>query len=180
MMATQSCKSWKYQVPAIRLFHVGNGNILMKSMGKLPLTKSPSRPSTSASNYLKKIKTCSKGQWHIKKGCSLLHPGKQQPQLIVRLKKAHPQFLVAELCRVFGINESTYYYSVIQTAVPASKKVLDDIAGIVEMTDNTYGRRRMHVKLNKLGYDIGIYNTAALMKEANVTARTPKKTPLLS
>jgi len=48
------------------------------------------------------------------------------------------------------------------------------------MTDNTYGRRRMHVKLNKLGYDIGIYNTAALMKEANVTARTPKKTPLLS
>ena len=95
--------------------------------------------------------------------------------MIARLKKAHPQFLVTELCRVFGINQSTYYYSAIQTTVPASKKVLDDIADIVKLTDNTYGRRRMRVELNKLGYPIGVYKTAALMKEAKVTARTPKK-----
>ena len=95
--------------------------------------------------------------------------------MIVRLKKAHNQFLVTDLCRVFGISESTYYYSTRQFTASISKKVLDDIAEIVELTDNTYGRRRMHVELNKLGYHIGVYKTAALMKEANVTAITPKK-----
>ncbi len=56
-----------------------------------------------------------------------------------------------------------------------SKKLLDKIKDVAEFTGNTYGRRRMNIELKKLGYTIGIYKTAALMKEANVVAVTPKK-----
>nr|WP_201339814.1 DDE-type integrase/transposase/recombinase [Isorropodon fossajaponicum symbiont] len=39
----------------------------------------------------------------------------------------------------------------------------------------TYGKRRMRVVLNNQGYNIGIYQTATLMKKANVVAIRPRK-----
>jgi len=96
--------------------------------------------------------------------------------LIVRFKKAHQEFSVTEICRVFGISESTYYYqSSIQCTALKSKKLLNEIKVVAELTGSTYGRRRMNVELKNRGYILGIYKTAALMKEANVVALTPKK-----
>jgi hypothetical protein len=38
-----------------------------------------------------------------------------------------------------------------------------------------YGKRRMRVSLNNQGYNIGIHQTAILMKQANVVAIRPRK-----
>jgi hypothetical protein len=38
-----------------------------------------------------------------------------------------------------------------------------------------YGKRRMRVSLNNQGYNIGIHQTAILMKQANIVAICPRK-----
>ena len=40
---------------------------------------------------------------------------------------------------------------------------------------NTYSRRRVHVELTELGYDIGVYKTVNLMEKLNIRAIRPKK-----
>jgi hypothetical protein len=40
---------------------------------------------------------------------------------------------------------------------------------------HTYGKRRMRVTLNNQGYNVGVYQTATLMKKANVVAIRPRK-----
>ena len=58
---------------------------------------------------------------------------------------------------------------------PEHLKILDDIKAIARETDNTYGKRRMRVALQKRGFQLGIYRTSTLMKKANIVAITPKK-----
>ena len=62
-----------------------------------------------------------------------------------------------------------------QSSISKSKPLLNAIEDITEFTGSTYGRRRMNAELKNRGYCIGIYKTAALMKQANVVALTPKK-----
>jgi hypothetical protein len=49
------------------------------------------------------------------------------------------------------------------------------VKNIAELSDNTYGQRRIQKALNSLDYPVGSRKTAQLMKEANVWVRYKKK-----
>jgi len=49
------------------------------------------------------------------------------------------------------------------------------IKGISVDSGNTYGRRRIHVELIKLGYDVGLYKTINFMEKLNIRAIRLKK-----
>ena len=92
------------------------------------------------------------------------------------MKKAEESYTVDELCRLFDLSLSTYYYQLKQS-VPStqSQQLVTEIQKIAEDTDDTYGKRRMKVELNNRGYIVGVYKTASHMKKANVTAINPVK-----
>ncbi len=50
-----------------------------------------------------------------------------------------------------------------------------EIKAISQRTGHTYGKRRMLVELLDKGYEVGIYQTASLMKRAQVVAIRPRK-----
>lgn len=54
-------------------------------------------------------------------------------------------------------------------------QLLVNIKTIFAESDSTYGKRRIRNKLQAIGFDIGIYRTASLMKKAELKAKTPKK-----
>ena len=92
------------------------------------------------------------------------------------MKKANPDYTVHELCRVFGVSMSTYYYQCRQRPIKHEELIMmAAIKTIAVETGHTYGKRRMHASLLSRGFEVGIYRTATLMKKANVTAITPRK-----
>lgn len=50
-----------------------------------------------------------------------------------------------------------------------------EIKAISKKTGNTYGKRRMQAELLDKGYQLGLYQTASLMKRAHVVAIRPQK-----
>lgn len=92
------------------------------------------------------------------------------------MKKANPDYTITEMCRLFNIKLSTYYYQ--EQENPVKPEVMQMIS-LLKMTaietDNAYGRRRMHETLQSQGFQLGMYKTASLMKKANVVAINPKK-----
>jgi len=92
------------------------------------------------------------------------------------LKKANPEYNVTELCELFNVNSSSYYYQAKEKVInPDRKLILAAIRGIALETGHTYGRRRINVELLSKGFSLGIHKTASLMSQANVVAITPKK-----
>lgn len=90
------------------------------------------------------------------------------------MKKASSHYTVSELCRVLDVPSSSYYYQAQETSL-AEIELITQIKCIAKETENTYGKRRMQVELASLGYDIGLYRTASLMKKAHVVAIRPKR-----
>ena len=92
------------------------------------------------------------------------------------MKKANQNLTVTELCSLFNIKLSTYYYQQQEKPInPELLKILSTIKTIARETENTYGKRRMHVELQSQGFCLGVYKTSSLMKKADVIAITPKK-----
>ena len=90
------------------------------------------------------------------------------------MKKAEPKYKINELCRVFDISLSSYYYKpVVSSLVDINLMTL--IKAISVDSGNTYGKRRIHVELTELGHDIGLYKTVNLMEKVNIKAIRPKK-----
>jgi hypothetical protein len=50
-----------------------------------------------------------------------------------------------------------------------------EIKAIATRTNNRYGKRKIHVELINTGFTLGIYQTASLMRDANVVAIRPMK-----
>lgn len=90
------------------------------------------------------------------------------------MKKAESQYKINELCRVFGISLSSYYYKPV-TASLADINLMTLIKTISVDSGNTYGRRRIHVELTELGHDIGVYKTVNLMEKLNIKAIRPQQ-----
>ena len=90
------------------------------------------------------------------------------------MKKAEPKYKVNELCRVFGISLSSYYYKPV-TASLEEINLMTLIKSISVDSGNTYGRRRVHVELTEQGHVIGVHKTAYLMEKLNIKAIRPKK-----
>ena len=96
--------------------------------------------------------------------------------MIEKMKKANSSCSVKELCRLFDMSLSSYYYQIQQKELnPKKEKMMIEIKVISQRTGNTYGKRRMLVELLNKGYEVGIYQTASLMKRAQVVAIRPQK-----
>lgn len=94
--------------------------------------------------------------------------------MIKDIKKAEPEYKMNELCRVFNVSLSSYYYHPV-TASAATINVMTLINTIAIESGNTYGKRRIHADLLELGHEIGVHKTRTLMKKLNIKAIRPKK-----
>lgn len=94
--------------------------------------------------------------------------------MIKDIKKAEPECKVNELCRVFEVSLSSYYYKPITDNL-ATVAVMDLIESISIDSGNTYGKRRIHAELIELGHVVGIHKTRTLMKKLNIKAIRPQK-----
>lgn len=92
------------------------------------------------------------------------------------MKKANQNYTITELCSLFRIKISTYYYQQQEKPIkPEIIKILSTIKAVATETKNAYGKRRMHVALESQGFCLGLYKTSSLMKKANVVAIRPQK-----
>ena len=55
------------------------------------------------------------------------------------------------------------------------EKIIIEIKAIANRTNNSYGKRRIHIELLKAKHTLGLYQTVSLMKHANVKAIRPVK-----
>ena len=94
--------------------------------------------------------------------------------MIKDIKKAEPQYKMNELCRVFNVSLSSYYYHPVKASV-ATTKVMTLINNISIDSGNSYGKRRIHAELIELGHEIGLHKTRTFMKKLNIKAIRPKK-----
>lgn len=83
-------------------------------------------------------------------------------------------YSVIDMCRVFNLCISSYYYKPINVSDKYSKEITK-IKDISRNSKNTYGKRRIHDELKDNGYKIGIYRTKSLMDVANIKVIMPKK-----
>ena len=79
-----------------------------------------------------------------------------------------------ELCRVFDVSLSSYYYHPV-TASTAIINVMTLINNISIDSGNTYGKRRIHDELVERGHEIGAHKIRTFMKKLNIKAIRPKK-----
>ncbi len=90
------------------------------------------------------------------------------------MKKACVKYSVTELCSVFNVSMSSYYYkSVLPNLVDIN--IITMIKAISNESRNSYGKRRIQAELNGRGHKVGRHKTASLMVKANVVAIRPKK-----
>jgi hypothetical protein len=96
--------------------------------------------------------------------------------MIVKMNKANKQYNIKQLCRLLKLPCSSYYY---QAKAKLANGNTNTIINIIKQTaievGHTYGKRRMKIILNNQGYSVGVYQTASLMKKANVVAIRPRK-----
>jgi len=90
------------------------------------------------------------------------------------MKKACVKYSVTELCGVFNVSMSSYYYkSVLPNLVDIN--IITMIKAISNESRNSYGKRRIQAELNGRGHKLGLHKIASLMVKANVVAIRPKK-----
>lgn len=96
--------------------------------------------------------------------------------MIVKMNKACKKYNTQELCELLKLPRSSYYYQVKDKPINEyTNAMIKFIKRTAIEVGHTYGKRRMRVSLNQQGYDIGVYQTATLMKKANVVAIRPRK-----
>ena len=96
--------------------------------------------------------------------------------MIDKMKKADDHYTLDELCRLFDLSLSTYYYQINHlTCSVVSQQIMDEMQIVSEETDQTYGKRRMKTELENRGFTIGLHKTASHMKKANIIAINPVK-----
>ena len=90
------------------------------------------------------------------------------------MKKACVKYSVTELCGVFNVSMSSYYYkSMLPKLVDIN--IITMIKAISSESRNSYGKRRIQAELNGRGHKVGLHKTASLMVKANIVAIRPKK-----
>jgi len=91
------------------------------------------------------------------------------------MKKALPTLKIQKICRLFGVPISSYYKQQKEKSDPIELFIIGRIKAIHKDNFQSYGRRRMVVALKNEGINLGVFKVAKLMKDAGVTAKTPKK-----
>ncbi|MEX9786725.1 IS3 family transposase [Providencia manganoxydans] len=90
------------------------------------------------------------------------------------MKIMYPNFTVTELCRIFEVSSSRFYY---ETKIPTieNERLCGEIKRIFDASGQTYGKRRIQAELNDSGYQIGTHNTSNIMKLNQLVAIRPTK-----
>ena len=83
-------------------------------------------------------------------------------------------FSTKELCEVFDVPESSYYYPRVGMSAN-DQQIIGQVKAISETSRNTYGKRRIQCELNARGYSIGVSKTKRLMNAANISVIIPRK-----
>jgi len=95
---------------------------------------------------------------------------------ITQQKNTYP---IRLLCQVLGVSRPCYYHYRRQTANTREgcehRNMLEWIKANDELSDHSYGSRRMKKALNGLGYSVSRHKVRKLMREAGVAVRYRKK-----
>lgn len=90
------------------------------------------------------------------------------------VKKANPGFRMSELCRVFEISCSSFYYKPIPQSVE-KQTLIQFVEQAFSDSNATYGKRRIQADLLDLECKVGVYAIATVMKNLGLKAIRPKK-----
>ncbi|MTC60511.1 IS3 family transposase [Providencia rustigianii] len=90
------------------------------------------------------------------------------------MKTLYPNFTVTELCHLFEVSSSSFYY---EPTIPTveNERLCSEIKRIFTVSGQTYGKRRIQAELKDLGYQIGTYKIANIMKLNQLVAIRPTK-----
>jgi transposase InsO family protein len=89
-------------------------------------------------------------------------------------KASNKDYSTSDLCRIFEIPASSYYYRAVGVSAQ-DKKIIEAIKVISEASGHTYGKRRISQDLKAMGYAIGLRKTKRLMREAGVVVIVPRR-----
>ena len=89
------------------------------------------------------------------------------------MKKAYPEYSATELCRVFDVASSSFYFIPTRNKINEALEV--QIHLIAKEFNYIYGKRRIKRELEKLGVTVSVERVANLMKKLNIKAKTPAK-----
>ncbi|QBY43447.1 HTH-like domain protein [Arsenophonus nasoniae] len=91
----------------------------------------------------------------------------------------YPNFTVTELCHLFEVSSSSFYY---ETKIPTveNERLCGEIKRIFYTSGQIYGKRRIQAELKGLGHQIGTYKISNIMKLNQLVAIRPTKKALLS
>jgi len=90
------------------------------------------------------------------------------------VKKANPDFRISELCRVFELSCSSFYYKP-RPQSTEKQALIQSIEQAFSDSNSTYGKRRIQADLLDLNCKVGVYAIATIMKKSGLTAIRPKK-----
>ena len=77
--------------------------------------------------------------------------------MITSMSKANKNYNIRELCKLFDISRSSYYYQVKdKIADDTTTKIINAIKTISIESRHTYGKRRVNIMLKKQGFKVGI------------------------
>ena len=83
-------------------------------------------------------------------------------------------YSTTELCTAFDVSASSYYYKPVGLS-ELDQQIMVSIKTISESVDHTYGKRRMMLDLNDLGYSLGAHKTKRLMNVCGIQVVMPRK-----
>jgi putative transposase len=90
------------------------------------------------------------------------------------LKKAGNK--VQQICRCLSISVSTFYYRSKPKGINAEQVKLEAAIKQVHVDmDATYGKRRMLIELQSMGFNLGIHKVRTAMKRLNLVAKRPNR-----
>lgn len=79
------------------------------------------------------------------------------------MKALHPNFTVTELCHLFEVSSSSFYYESKMSTVE-NERLSSEIRRIFTVSAQTYGKRCIQAELKDLGYHVGTHKIANIMK----------------
>lgn len=90
------------------------------------------------------------------------------------MKTLYPNFTVTELCHLFEVSSSSFYYETKKPTVE-NERLSGEIKRIFAASGQTYGKRRIQAELKDLAHQAGTHNIANIMKLNQLVAIKPTK-----